>query len=168
MESFQVAPHRALLDRNGSDLQARSRSAAGDKAALELLSFLQVTARDSAGLPASDELGWRRYRLAKYAASRALGTPWDDNADTKAQGAARLNEALRDFPQDALLRRLRFEHARPPAEELQRALLDWILAEYSGLSRNGEVPTLGTPTTTLLRSLVLTLQKTRSANPAAR
>ena len=67
-----------VLRRHGAELQARARSEAGDLPALEMLAYLQVSVGDQAALKASDELGWRRYRVAKFAKSRLIGALSDE------------------------------------------------------------------------------------------
>ncbi|MFT3736810.1 MAG: hypothetical protein QM776_17665 [Rhodocyclaceae bacterium] len=149
-------PKQELLDRHRATLDARARSAEGDIAALEILAFLQVSVRDKAGLKASDELGWRRYHVAKFAVSRVLGSYGNDDG-WKSGGEALLAEALNEFPEQAELHKLRYEKFPPPVAERQQYLMQWLFAEYAGVTRN----IVGTRTSTPLASVVHTLRKNR-------
>jgi hypothetical protein len=149
-----LAEAGTLLGRFGAELTARAQSAAGDRAALEGLAFLQVRARDEAGLARSDELGWRRYRIQEFALSRVTGLLVREDAATKAQGRTLLAEALREFPDEARLLGLDFGVHPPGSTAREAALVRLILAEYRGL-QNGE------RTARALRALVEALAKER-------
>lgn len=88
-----------LLAAHGAELDRRARSTNGDLAALKLLAALQLAADDRVGLDASDMLGWERYRLGMFAASRLLSQARGDKTATPEllQLAAR---ARADFPTD--------------------------------------------------------------------
>src|SRR5262249_44271449 len=140
-DALKIAPYRELLDRHGKELDARARSAAGDLAALETLAFLQVKNRETAALQASDELGWRRYRAAKFAQSRVVGQLFADDEAAKVRGRALLKEALSDLPGASWFHRISFEQQQVAPQERERALIAWILAEYEGFS--GGPPAMG-------------------------
>jgi tetratricopeptide (TPR) repeat protein len=147
------------LARFGGELASRAASGPGDRAALEVLAFLQVRAQDAAGLARSDELGWRRYRLPEFALSRVAGLLLADDAAVKTQGRVLLVEALRDFPEDARLLRYDFvlnPYQGPPREA---ALLRLILAEYHGLQNDD------TRSARTLRAFVIALAQARPPKP---
>jgi tetratricopeptide (TPR) repeat protein len=158
LDALRAVATDDLLRRHGAALDARARSEEGDLAALEMLAYLQVRARDYDGLAASDELGWKRYRVAKFAASRVAGT-MRGKQDWDAPILALLEQAVKDFPQDAFLHRLRGQGPLPPVGERERPALEWLLAEYAGLSA-GPMD-LGIPSSRTLGSLVYTLRKLR-------
>jgi len=158
IDAMKAAPLGDLLDRHRSSLETRARSEDGDVAALEILAFLQAQARDYAGLKRSDELGWRRYHLAKFAASRLMSA-LNDKQEWSTRGETLLKEAIKDFPEQALLHKLRYEMFPPLPSERDRYLMEWLFAEYAGLSRS--LSGIGIPTSTTLASVVLTLRKRR-------
>ncbi len=158
LDAVNAAPAADLLKRFGTPLATRARSNEGDLVALETLAYLQVMAHDQTGLKATDELGWHRYRLAQFATSRVAGAAADE-AEWSAHGEALLKEALVDFPDQALLHRFRYEFFPPKPSELERYLLEWVVAEYAGLTANMKVG--GLPTSTTLSSLTFTVRKRR-------
>lgn len=148
-----------LLARFGGELASRAQSAPGDRAALEVLAFLQVRARNAEGLVRTGELGWRRYRLPEFALSRAAGLLLSDDAAAKAQGPALLEQALRDFPDDSRLLRHAFVVKPPQGADREAALVHLILAEYHGL-HNGDMRTARA-----LREFVAALAQSRAPKP---
>lgn len=155
LNAVKAAP-ADFLERHRAALEARSRSAEGDLAALEILAFLQVQARDHTGLKATNDLGWRRYRVAKFASSRLIAA-MSDQHEWNARGETLLKEALNDFPQESVLHRIRYEAFPPAPSERERYLMAWLFAEYAGLSGN----LVGMPTSTTLASVVFTLRTRR-------
>lgn len=147
-----------MLRRHGTALDARARSEAGDLPALEVLAFLQASAREPDALKATDELGWRRYRVANFAVSRIAGLA-RDRAEWVARGEKLLAEALNDFPDVGYLHELRYTQFHPAPAERVRYLTEWALAEYAGLSSS-----LGLPSTRTLASVVYTLRRNRDAS----
>jgi len=97
-----LATDKDLLAHHGDALWTRASSERGDIEALEVLAALQSSAKDRDGLRRSDELGWHRYRLPKFAASRVYGEMLDGKPEDAATQRL-LGEALADFPDDALL-----------------------------------------------------------------
>lgn len=158
LDALKSAPVGDLLNRYGGVLERRAKSSEGDLAALEILAFLQVTARDQTASKATDELGWHRYRVAKFATSRLMGA-LADKQEWSSHGEALLKDALKDFPETALLHKLRYEMFPPVPSEHERYLVDWLCAEHAGLT--GNFPSVGIPTSTTLASVVFTLRKRR-------
>lgn len=154
-----VLDARSLLARFGGELSSRAQSTPGDKAALEVLAYLQARARDDAGLARSDEMGWHRYRLPEFALSRVAGLLLSDDAAAKTQGRTLLAEALRDFPGDSRLLRYSFVVSPPQKADREAALVRLILAEYDGL-RNDDMRTARA-----LREFVTALAQSRVSKP---
>lgn len=149
---------RELLPVHGAELDRRARSAQGDVAALEVLAFLQASVRDAAGLAATDELGWRRYRMASFAASRVAGA-WGRGPENRGPAETLLREAIAEFPGDANLHWMRFEKMPPAAWESDRYLMEWLFAEYEGLCQL--YPVQGVRTSWSLVSVVSRLLHSR-------
>jgi len=160
IDATRAAPVRELLDRHGQALDARARSAQGDLPALELLAFLQVNAGERDALKATDELGWRRYRVAKFASSRVVSA-LSDKEERSARGQALLREALTDFPLEGSLHFFRYSLFPPAPDERERYFLEWISAEYAQLSLN-MFPVPQPRSSTTLASVVASLRKQRA------
>lgn len=156
LDRFKLESTAELLRRHGPALDARARSEAGDLPALEVLAFLQVSSRDLEALKATDDLGWRRYRVAKFAVSRMAGLTRDPAA-WESHGRQLLDEALKDFPGEAYLHELRYTRWDPPPSQRERYLVEWALAEYEGLSTT----LLLLPSTRTLVSVVRALHELR-------
>lgn len=123
---------------HGPALQARADSAAGDLAALEVLASLQLLARDRKALAASDELGWQRYRNARFAASRVIGLI-SDGGEPSGEMAGMARRAWSDFPEDAQVLWMALEFGRLEGDDRKRALRSQVLAEYRGLTAYSEL-----------------------------
>ncbi|ROU08291.1 hypothetical protein [Lysobacter enzymogenes] len=114
----------ALLARHGDTLRERAVGVAGDLQALRVLAYLQQGAGDAAGLAASDELGWKRYREEAFARSRIeRARPAADAAPDPAYRAL-LAQAAQDFPHDPLYPLLQASDGGgdPSAADLARIL----------------------------------------------
>lgn len=121
----------AALAAHGEALQARATAGEGDLAALEILASLQMLAEDREGLARSDELGWRRFGNARFAASRVIGllTAAGGPDETVAEAA---RQAWADFPEDAHVLWLVLDYGQLEGEQRKRALRSQVLAEYRG------------------------------------
>lgn len=127
------ADPKALLAQHGPALKARAEASPGEPLALEVLAALQSKARDLPGVAASDELGWRRYGLPKFAESRVLGLFVDDVERDKAPSAstlALLDEARKQFPDSALLMWLDVMTERATGDARRVLVRQWLLAEH--------------------------------------
>ncbi len=123
-----IVDPREQLTRYGKALWARADSARGDETALEILAALQSAAGDKDALRRSDELGWRRYRLRKFAASRIVGELLS-TGQASASALAMLDEALQDFPDDPVLLQLAIEE-QPLEGEKRATMLRRLLIAY--------------------------------------
>ncbi|MCX7034896.1 MAG: hypothetical protein NT046_13195, partial [Arenimonas sp.] len=127
----ELATQAELLAAHGPALAALANSAEGNFEALDLLAALQMGANDRAAVAQSDELGWQRYRSARFAASRVLGEALKDDANAEAV-AALARRAWNDFPDDALVLWLVLEKGGLTGDDRRRALRSQILAEFHG------------------------------------
>lgn len=125
----RIATAEALLARHGRTLDARARSAQGDLPALRLLAALQVRAKDAAGLAASDELGWTRYREPRFAASRVIGELVRDEGPTP-EGMALLTRARADFPDDAYILEYWLRLGQPTPEQARAGWRELALRQF--------------------------------------
>lgn len=139
----ELATGEDLLARHGAALWARASSEQGDVEALEVLAALQSAAGDREGLRRSDELGWHRYRLPKFAASRVYGALLDAKpGDAELQRL--LGEALRDFPDDSLLLDAALQSGHFDAMERKGALRRLLLAQHHAPSPMSDLHTAPT------------------------
>ncbi len=120
---------KASLATFGESLWARAQSDAGGLHALNVLAALQVRAGDADGLRRSDELGWKRYRQANFAASRLAGAALADKPDPAA-AATIARAALADFPDDVNVLWLALEFGQLDPATRRRALMAQVVAEY--------------------------------------
>ncbi len=116
------------LARYGTALWARAESDGGDPTALEVLASLQSAAEDKVGLRRSDELGWHRYHMQKFAASRVLGEFLSAGRGS-AEALKLLDAALADFPDEPVLLELAIREKGLEGES-RKALLRRILLVY--------------------------------------
>lgn len=126
-----LATQAQMLAAHGQALAQRANSSEGDFEALDTLAALQMGANDRAAVMQSDELGWQRYRSARYASSRVLGEVLKEGADPAAV-AALARRAWNDFPDDALVLWLVLEKGGLTGDDRRRALRSQILAEFHG------------------------------------
>lgn len=131
VDQQSLATQAELLAAHGPALAALANSAEGNFEALDLLAALQMGANDRTAVAQSDELGWQRYRSARFAASRILGEVLKDNADPEAVSAL-ARRAWSDFPDDALVLWLVLEKGGLTGDDRRRALRSQILAEFHG------------------------------------
>jgi hypothetical protein len=129
-QTRELADFKELLTRHGTTLRTRADSAAGDVAALEVLAALQSGAKDADGLRRSDELGWRRYRLPKFVASRVIAEILAADGRNTPESKRLLEEALRDFPDDALLLQLGLQNGLFEGEDRKSAVRRLLLAKH--------------------------------------
>lgn len=124
--SEQPPDFAALLARHGGTLRERATSKAGDLEALRVLAYLQQGAGDDAGLAQSDELGWKRYRDARFALSRVQHAEPEPDVPPDAAYRAMLAQAAQDFPHVPLYPMLeavyRAGRGDPPAVDVARVL----------------------------------------------
>lgn len=118
-----------LLARHGDALWTRASSERGDVDALEVLAALQSSVRDRDGLRRSDELGWHRYRLPKFAASRVYGAMLDGKPEDAATQRL-LGEALADFPDDAQLLSVALQSGHFDEASRKAAVRRLLLAQH--------------------------------------
>lgn len=161
IDQQSLATQAELLAAHGPALTALANSAEGSFEALDLLAALQMGAKDRDAVAQSDELGWQRYRSARFAASRILGETLKDDADPEAV-AALARRAWSDFPDDALVLWLVLEKGGLAGDDRRRALRSQILAEYH--SPTGEY--LMHPGKSAIR-LLQAVQAYRQLRPAA-
>lgn len=126
-----LATEAELLAAHGPALAALANGAEDNFEALDLLAALQMGANDRAAVAQSDELGWQRYRSARFAASRILGEALKDGADPETV-AALARRAWNDFPDDAMVLWLVLEKGGLTGDDRRRALRSQILAEFHG------------------------------------
>lgn len=125
---LDLAPAQDLLVAHSKQLDDRARSKAGDIAALRLLAAMQARVDDPA-LEESDELGWSRYGDADFAASR-LNDVFRPGATPTPGDVARLNQAHRQFPDDARVLLLWLRHATPSKDEAREGWRKLALLEF--------------------------------------
>ena len=113
-----------LLKRFGRELSTRANSKAGDATALELLAGLQVKSNNRDGLVASDQLGWKRYKLPDFALSSLM-------VIADAALPIKLREARRDFPKDP---RFMLMELRLTQNANRDNLTEIILADFQSLN----------------------------------
>lgn len=136
--SLDLIDARRALAQHGPALQARAQSEAGDFAALEVLAALQAMSGDRTGLAASDELGWKRYRSARFAASRVIGLlPDTGKPDVAMANAARA--AWVDFPEDSQVLWMVLDFGGLEGADRERALRSQVLAEFHGVTAYSEL-----------------------------
>ena len=126
-----LATEAELLAAHGTALAALANGTEDNFEALDLLAALQMGANDRAAVAQSDELGWQRYRSARFAASRILGEALKDGAAPETV-AAMARRAWNDFPDDALVLWLVLEKGGLTGDDRRRALRAQILAEFHG------------------------------------
>ena len=125
---LDIASAQDLVTAHSKALDERARSKAGGIAALRLLAAMQARADDPA-LRQTDELGWSRYADAEFAAS-ALSSMFRPDATPTPTDLARLNQAHRQFPDDARILHLWLRHGSPSKDEARAGWRKLALLEF--------------------------------------
>ena len=134
LTSNQAASPESLLDTFGAELWQRFQSGNVERPFVEVLGYLYSTTGDGGRLRKVDLYGWRELGLERFAVSYLAGT----NPHSP-EYSGLLDEALADFPNSALLQKVRLARlAGGPGHE--QAMSDYVAAEFANVLENWKGP----------------------------
>lgn len=132
--SSQTASPALLLELFGQEMWQRFLAGDAEQKFVEVLGFLYSATGDAARLRSIDEYGWRRLKLERFAASYILG------ANPESPEYARLlDEALADFPNSAMLNKLKLGRVVGGPDH-EQAMIAYVAAEFANVKENWKGP----------------------------